>query len=130
MEEAIYGRRHVGKCIGSKEANLVQDPQYFGCFANVLQIVSQKCSGRRECEISVPDPDLEQTMPCLEGLKMFLEVRYSCVEGTLTFCLCSLLDFSANTQRDRSRDGVGWGQIQFLPSRAIICLSCVFTLYQ
>ena len=92
MEEAIYGRRHVGKCIGSKEANLVQDPQYFGCFANVLHIVSQKCSGRRECGISVPDPDLEQTMPCLEGLKMFLEVRYSCVEGRLTLCLYSLLD--------------------------------------
>jgi len=65
----------------------VQDPTYFGCFANVLHIVSRKCSGRRECTISVPDPDLERTMPCLEGLKMFLEVRYSCVEGTST-CQC------------------------------------------
>ena len=83
VEEAIYGRRRVGKCISSREANLVQDSQYFGCFANVLHIVGQKCSGRRECTISMPDPDLEQTTPCLEGLKMFLEVRYSCVEGTL-----------------------------------------------
>jgi len=81
VEEAIYGRRRVGKCIGSKEANLVQNPQYFGCFANVLHIVGRKCSGQTQCTINVPDPDLEQTMPCLEGLKMFLEVRYSCVEG-------------------------------------------------
>jgi len=84
IEEAIYGRRHIGKCISSKEASLVQNPQYLGCSANVLHVVGQKCSGRRECVVSVPDPDLEQTMPCLEGLKMFLEVRYSCVESTLT----------------------------------------------
>jgi len=83
IEEAFYGRRRVGKCVGSKEANRLQDPQYFGCFANVLHIVGRRCSGRTECAINVPEPDLEQTMPCLEGLKMFLEVRYSCVEGTL-----------------------------------------------
>jgi len=82
VEEAIYGRRQVGKCISSKEANRFQDPQYFGCYANVLDIVGRKCSGRRQCVINVPDSDLERTMPCIEGLKMFLEVRYSCVEGT------------------------------------------------
>ena len=62
----------------------MENPQYFGCFANVLHIVSRKCSGRKECTIDVPDPDLERTSPCLEGLKMFLEVRYSCIEGTPT----------------------------------------------
>jgi len=90
VEEAIYGRRRVGKCIGSKEANRLQrlqDPQYFGCFADVLHIVGRKCSGRTECTINVPEPELEQTMPCLEGLKMFLEVRYSCVQGMMTIIL-------------------------------------------
>jgi len=53
VEEAIYGRRRVGKCMGSKEANRVQDPQYFGCFANVLHIVGRKCSGRKECTINI-----------------------------------------------------------------------------
>ena len=85
VENAYYGRRRTGKCISVTEANKLSrhGPEYFGCYANVLRIVSRKCSGRKECEISVPDTELEQTMPCLEGLKMFLEVRYSCVAGML-----------------------------------------------
>ena len=81
IQQAIYGRRRVGKCLGSEEANKFQDPSYFGCSANVLDIVDAKCSGRKECEISIPDPDLDGTTPCLHGLKMFLEVSYTCVEG-------------------------------------------------
>jgi len=81
VEDAYYGRRRTGKCISAKQASRLQGPDYFGCYANVLGIVSRTCSGKKECEISVPDPDLERTMPCLEGLKMFLEVRYSCVAG-------------------------------------------------
>ena len=84
VEDAYYGRRRTGKCISAKQASRLQGPDYFGCFANVLSIVSRKCSGKKRCEISVPDPDLEHTMPCLEGLKMFLEVRYSCVAGRPT----------------------------------------------
>ena len=83
MEDAYYGRRRTGKCISAKEASRLPGPDYFGCYANVLHIVSRKCSGKKECEIGIPDTDLEQTMPCLEGLKMFLEVRYSCVEGMI-----------------------------------------------
>ena len=86
VEEAFYGRRHTGKCISAKQASKLQGPEYFGCYANVLHIVSRKCSGKKDCEVTVPDPDLEQTMPCLDGLKMFLEVRYSCRAGTC----CSL----------------------------------------
>jgi len=95
IQQAIYGRRRVGKCLGSEEANTFQDPRYFGCSENVLDVVDAKCSGRKECEISIPDPDLDGTTPCLHGLKMFLEVSYTCVEGnsslnfgnTLVVCL-------------------------------------------
>ena len=83
IRQAIYGRRRVGKCLGSEEANTFEDPRYFGCSENVLRIVDAKCSGRKQCEISIPDPDLDGTSPCLPGLKMFLEVSYSCVEGNM-----------------------------------------------
>jgi len=84
VEEALYGRRRTGKCISAKQASKLHGPEYFGCYANVLHIVGRKCSGRKQCEVNVPDSDLEETMPCLEGLKMFLEVRYSCVAGTIS----------------------------------------------
>jgi len=84
VQRAIYGRRRVGKCIGSEEANMFQDPRYFGCSEDVLHIVDAKCSGRKECEISIPDPDLDGTNPCLPGLKMFLEVSYACLAGNIS----------------------------------------------
>jgi len=91
VAEALYGRRRTGKCISAEQASKLHGPEYFGCYANVLHIVSRKCSGRKACEVNVPDSDLEQTMPCLEGLKMFLEVRYSCVAGMVSISSCWLL---------------------------------------
>jgi len=82
IQEAIYGRRHIGKCIDPEEVEGVEDnPQYIGCNADVLSLLDAKCSGKKQCEVAVPDADLEQTEPCRKGLKMFLEVRYTCVEG-------------------------------------------------
>jgi len=98
MEEAIYGRRHVGKCIDHDEVEAApdaDDPGYLGCHANVLSLLHAKCSGKKQCEVHVPDADLERTEPCRKGLKMFLEVRHSCVEGRpyisfLHFCCLSM----------------------------------------
>jgi len=82
MEEAIYGRRHIGKCIEPEEVEGVEDnPQYLGCHANVLSLLDTKCSGKKQCEVHVPDADLQRTKPCRKGLTLFLEVRYTCVEG-------------------------------------------------
>lgn len=83
IQQAIYGRRRVSKCLGSEEANMFDNSRYFGCSKNVLHIVAGKCSGHKECEIGIPDPDLDGTTPCLPGLKMFLEVSYACVEGNI-----------------------------------------------
>jgi len=82
VEEAIYGRRHIGKCIEPEEVkDLEDDPRFLGCHANVLSLLHAKCSGKKQCEIRIPDVDLEQTRPCLKGLRTFLEVRHRCVEG-------------------------------------------------
>jgi len=83
VEEAIYGRRHIGKCIKPEDVieGVEDNPQYLGCHANVLSLLHMKCSGKKQCEVHVPDADLQRTKPCRRGLTLFLEVRYRCVEG-------------------------------------------------
>jgi len=81
IEKAIYGRHKIGKCISEQEAIRNQESDFFGCYADVCDIVNIKCSGRKQCQIRVPDVDLERTRTCLSGLQMFLEVSYKCLEG-------------------------------------------------
>jgi len=81
IREAIYGRRRVGKCIEAEHSDLADDPRYLGCHADVLGLLDAKCSGKKECELRIPDPDLDRATPCDKSLRMFLEVRYACVDG-------------------------------------------------
>lgn len=84
MDEAIYGRRHVGKCIDVEEiSGFAHDQTFLGCSTNVINLLDRKCSGRKHCDVRIPDSDLEQTQPCRKGLKMFLEASYYCAEGTV-----------------------------------------------
>jgi len=81
IQEAIYGRRRAGRCTKAENSDLAEDPRYLGCHADVLGLLNAKCSGKKECELRIPDPDLDQTPPCVKSLRMFLEVRYTCVDG-------------------------------------------------
>ena len=40
-----------------------------------------RCSGRRECDIRIPDAELDATKPCFKELKTYLDVSYLCVPG-------------------------------------------------
>ena len=86
IQEAVYGRRQAGRCIEAENSDLAEDPRYLGCHADVLGLLDAKCSGRKECELRIPDPDLEQATSCVKSLKMFLEVRYTCFEGAYENC--------------------------------------------
>ena len=81
IEKAIYGRHRVGKCITAEEAAISEDKRFFGCSTDVKGLLDAKCSGRKRCQVRIPDADLERTEPCLRLLKMFLEVSYTCMEG-------------------------------------------------
>jgi len=81
IEKAVYGRHRVGKCIKAEEAAISQDRRFFGCSTDVIGLLDAKCSGRKRCQVRIPDADLERTEPCLRHLKMFLEVSYTCLEG-------------------------------------------------
>ena len=89
IEKAIYGRHRVGRCINAEEAAISQDKRFFGCSTDVIGLLDAKCSGRKRCQVRIPDAELERTKPCLSILKMFLEVSYRCVEGkTDNFITC------------------------------------------
>jgi len=82
IQEAIYGRRRAGRCTEAENsADMAEDPQYLDCHADVLALLGAKCSGKKECELRIPDPDLDRATPCNKFLRMFLEVRHTCVDG-------------------------------------------------
>ena len=83
IDEAVYGRRHVSRCVREDEKAFLDDKRFFNCYANVLATLDARCSGRKLCEVRVPDAELEKSRTCLHGLQMFLEVSYNCVEGTV-----------------------------------------------
>lgn len=75
MRKALYGRLKIGRCVEI-------DLGYLGCFSDVLLAADRRCSGKRVCEIRVPDAEFESTRPCLKELKTYLEASYQCVQGT------------------------------------------------
>ena len=81
IESAIYGRRYVSRCLETEELDFASNPGYLGCSADVVDYVNTVCSGKKQCEIRIPDANLQHTKPCPKGLDMFLEIRYACVEG-------------------------------------------------
>jgi len=72
----------VGTCV-------VADLGYVGCSRDVLSVLDARCSGRRQCTMQVPDPDLAaiRPQPCLTELKLYLETSYRCQKGQLYLAL-------------------------------------------
>jgi len=83
IKQAFYGRRHAGRCTETEVEEIAQNPRFFGCSADVTGILHKRCSGKKQCEVRIPDPELANTKACVYGLMMFLEASYSCVEGRL-----------------------------------------------
>jgi len=81
MKTAVYGRMEQGRC-----AEL--DMGYIGCNADVLDLADDRCSGRRMCDITVPDLTFESTKPCLE-LKSYLRASYTCIKGIIIIIIIS-----------------------------------------
>jgi len=77
MRSARYGRMSLGRCVETEMGHI-------GCHRDVLPLVDRRCSGRRRCELRVPDAELESTRPCLRELKSYFEADYSCVPGTIS----------------------------------------------
>ena len=75
IEHALYGRMRFGRCLD-------RDYGYLGCSVSVLPYVEHRCSGRRTCQISLPDAYLDNVpKPCPSDLKAYLELSYHCLDG-------------------------------------------------
>ena len=79
MTMAKYGRMHVG--ISEEEASLGTDKKNIGCYRDELEPMHSKCSLERECQVSVPNKQLDSTNVCFSGLKLYLEALFSCFQG-------------------------------------------------
>ena len=75
MTRAQYGRMRISRCVKL-------DYGHLGCEADVLELADARCSGRRRCEIRIPDPEFAKNKPCPEDLKPYFEAAYQCVKGT------------------------------------------------
>ena len=74
LRYAMYGRMRLGRCVKT-------DFGFVGCAEDVLPVADGRCSGRRSCVIRVPDPIFENTRPCNEEFKSYLEAHYDCIPG-------------------------------------------------
>ena len=74
MTSAEYGRMELGRCVES-------DLGYLGCSTDVLHMADRWCSGKRSCDVGVPNKDLDETRPCFSELKTFLKAAYKCIKG-------------------------------------------------
>ena len=77
IQKARYGRMRIGRCVRT-------DFGFVGCYADVIDIVAMRCSGRRQCSLRVPDPLFERTTGCNAEFKSYFEVAYTCVPGRPT----------------------------------------------
>lgn len=74
LETARYGRMNIGRCVETPMG-------YIGCYRDVLLLADRRCSGKRLCEIHIPNAEFESTRPCLRELKSYLEISYICIPG-------------------------------------------------
>ena len=73
IERARYGRMRLGRCVKT-------DFGYIGCYADVIDVLQEQCSGRSHCSVPVPDEELETvTGQCPMEFIKYLEVAYDCV---------------------------------------------------
>lgn len=74
MDKAQYGRMKAGTCITSEYGNI-------NCAADVRSHMDKKCSGRRQCQVYVAEPELHDLNPCPRDFAAYLEASYDCVKG-------------------------------------------------
>lgn len=88
IRSAVYGRMsHNSRCLQDEEEvpALKDDPKHAGCSEDVLQLVRGRCSAQSDCQIRIPDPEMERTNPCYRYTVKYLEIDYRCVRSKSFF---------------------------------------------
>jgi len=74
MTSGRYGRMRLGRCVRV-------DFGFVGCSSDVIDVLDRHCSGRQECSLRIPDPEMDERRPCLSDLTRYLEASYRCIPG-------------------------------------------------
>jgi hypothetical protein len=77
VTEAKFGHIEVSKCIDEAFADMGQ----LGCYANITNIVQQRCGGNTRCDIEGDDATILATKQCKTGFPMYMDISYACVPG-------------------------------------------------
>ena len=94
IEKAIYGRKHIGKCIkkeGEFDEYLSKKPGYINCYSEIGNIIGPHCAGKQRCEMFVASIPSETN--CSKVFLKHLDVSYQCLKGTLNW-LINITTFS------------------------------------
>ena len=79
MTSAEYGHMTEGRCI--KEI----DPRFAGCSDDVLPVLDQDCSGRRECSFQLLSNEVENlSVDCPTFTKKYFNLEHTCIKDNLT----------------------------------------------
>ncbi|KAK2171620.1 hypothetical protein NP493_1050g01019 [Ridgeia piscesae] len=79
MTTAMYGR------MSEKSRCIRKNYGFVGCGSSVIGIADHFCSGRRSCEIPIPNSLVEDVKTaCPEDFKSYLEAGYRCTDGELS----------------------------------------------
>jgi len=104
MMSARWGRMKANRCLNINANFLAlhgQDQMFLGCAEDVISIVDKQCSGRSECDFSIPH-QLSAITPCYPDLARYLQTSYKCIRGRLYSAWCKIELLSLNiTNRGR-----------------------------
>ena len=82
VQEAIYGRKDVNKCLlneGEPSETNKKDPSFIGCYSDVRHIIEPQCAGKHGCNVLVAS--IKIATNCHRYLKQYLKVSYACMQG-------------------------------------------------
>ena len=80
---AVFGRMEQGRCI--------REDEFIGCSNDVLFLADIWCSGRSNCEASIPNDELDAANThCKSYLRMYMKMEYTCVNGNILIFHLSL----------------------------------------
>ena len=78
IRSALYGRMRSGRCLMTAQ----DGGSHVGCMADVIRQADRLCSGRRTCDVQLPEPSFDVVpTTCPRGLTVYLEVIYECLPG-------------------------------------------------
>ena len=82
IRSALYGRMRSGRCLIRAQ----DGGSHVGCKADVLRQADRLCSGRRTCDVQLPEQTFDEVeSTCPRGLTVYLEVIYECLPGLLSY---------------------------------------------